>query len=133
MTNGRHDPGGFASSLTGVSEHTRRAYVHDVDEFVAWCERGGCARASDLDHRTLRRYFSYLQTRGFSKASVSRKAASVHAYVRYLRRRGVLARDVASRLQTGRPTKKLPRVPRRDDADAMLDAATKSGGEDLLS
>jgi len=125
MTKERHDPGGFASSLTGVSEHTRRAYVHDVDEFVAWCERGGCGRAGDLDHRTLRRYFSYLQTRGFSKASISRKAASVHAYVRFLRRRGVLNRDVAARLQTARGTKKLPRVPRRDDATALLDRAAE--------
>jgi site-specific recombinase XerD len=130
MAKQRHDPGGFASSLTGVSEHTRRAYVHDVDEFVAWCERGGCARAGDLDHRTLRRYFSYLQTREFSKASVSRKAASVHAYVRFLRRRGVLTRDVAARLRTARGTKKLPRVPRRDDAIALLDGAAEVADAD---
>ena len=130
MAKQRHDPRGFASSLTGVSEHTRRAYVHDVDEFVAWCERGGCARAGDLDHRTLRRYFSYLQTRGFSKASVSRKAASVHAYVRFLRRRGVLTRDVAARLRTARGTKKLPRVPRRDDAIALLDGAAEVADAD---
>jgi site-specific recombinase XerD len=126
MAKVRHDPGGFASSLTGVSEHTRRAYVHDVDEFVAWCERGGCERASDLDHRTLRRYFAYLDTRGFSKASIRRKGASVHAYVRFLRRRGVLTRDVAARLQTARATKKLPRVPRQADAAAMLDRAAEA-------
>jgi site-specific recombinase XerD len=130
MTKGRHDPGGFASSLTGVSEHTRRAYVHDVDEFVAWCERGGCERASDLDHRTLRRYFAFLNTRGFSKASISRKAASVHAYVRFLRRRGVLQRDVAARLQTARASKKLPRVPRRDDAVGMIEHAAETEGAD---
>ena len=119
-----HDPRGFESSLTGVSEHTRRAYTHDVDEFVAWCERGGCRVASELDHRSLRRYFAYLQTRGFGKATISRKAASVHAYVRYLRRHGVVTRDVAARLRTARGTKKLPRVPRRDDALAMLDGVT---------
>jgi site-specific recombinase XerD len=118
-----HDAAGFASSLTGVSEHTRRAYTHDADEFVAWCERGGCAVAADLDSRSLRRYFAYLQTRGFAKTTISRKAASVHAYVRYLRRHGVVSRDVAARLRTGRATKKLPRVPRRDDAEAMLDSA----------
>src|SRR4051794_29118374 len=129
MAKQKHDPGGFASSLTGVSEHTRRAYVHDVDEFVAWCERGGCTRASDLDHRALRKYFAYLQTRGFGKASVSRKAASVHAYVRYLRRHGVLTRDVAARLRTARGPKKLPRVPRRDDAVAMIERAAE-GGDD---
>jgi site-specific recombinase XerD len=130
MPKRKHDPGGFASSLTGVSDHTRRAYVHDVDEFVAWCERGGCARASDLDHRTLRRYFAYLTTRGFSKASISRKAAGVHAYVRFLRRRGVLAHDVAARLRTAKGTKKLPRVPRQADAVAMLDTAAEAADRD---
>jgi site-specific recombinase XerD len=120
----KHDAAGFASSLTGVSEHTRRAYTHDVDEFVQWCERGGCKNASDLEHKTLRRYFSYLQTRGFGKSSISRKAASVHAYVRYLRRHGVLERDIAARVHTARGPKKLPRVPRKDDAIALLDDAS---------
>jgi site-specific recombinase XerD len=119
----KHDAAGFAASLTGVSEHTRRAYTHDVDEFVTWCERGGCKDASALDHKALRRYFAYLQTRGFGKASISRKAASVHAYVRYLRRHGVVARDIAARLHTPRGPKKLPRVPRKDDAIALLDDA----------
>ena len=120
----KHDAAGFASSLTGVSEHTRRAYTHDVNEFVQWCERGGCKNASEMEHKTLRRYFSYLQTRGFGKSSVSRKAASVHAYVRYLRRHGVLERDIAARLHTARGPKKLPRVPRKDDALALLDDAS---------
>jgi site-specific recombinase XerD len=125
-----HDASGFAASLTGVSEHTRRAYTHDVDEFVAWCVRGGCPNAAELDHRALRRYFAYLQTRGFGKASVSRKAASVHAYVRFLRRHGVVTRDVAARLRTARGPKRLPRVPRRQDAIAMLDRAAALGTDD---
>jgi integrase/recombinase XerC len=125
-----HDAAGFASSLTGVSEHTQRAYVYDVSEFVEWCERGGCKFAADLDHRGLRRYFSYLQTRGLGKATISRKAASVHSYVRYLRHRGVVSRDVAARLRTARGTKKLPRVPRRDDALAMLDSVAAADPDD---
>jgi len=124
-TTSGHDPRGFASSLTGVSEHTRRAYVHDVDEFVTWCERGGCPDASTLDHRALRRYFAYLQTRGFEKTSVARKRASIHSYVRYLRRHGVVARDVAARMRAGRNPKKLPRVIRRDDALDLLDDAAR--------
>jgi integrase/recombinase XerC len=126
----RHDASGFAASLTGVSEHTQRAYTHDVDEFVSWCERGGCPDAADLDHRVLRKYFAYLQTRAFGKATISRKAASVHAYVRYLRRHRVVSRDVAARLHTARGPKKLPRVPRRDDAIALLDRVTDLGDHD---
>jgi hypothetical protein len=32
----------FTRSLTRASPNTRRAYEHDVREFVTWAERGGC-------------------------------------------------------------------------------------------
>ena len=38
--------GEFAASLAGRSAHTRAAYEHDVAEFVAWAERGGCTDAA---------------------------------------------------------------------------------------
>ena len=116
-----HDPGGFAASLTAMSAHTRRAYAHDVDEFVAWCERGGCPDAAQLDHRTVRRYLGYLQTRGFARSTVSRKAASVRAYTRHLRRRGALGRDVASAVSAPKEARRLPRMPRRAEASDLLD------------
>ena len=36
-------PDDFVASLVALSPHTRDAYAHDVAEFVAWAERGGCA------------------------------------------------------------------------------------------
>jgi site-specific recombinase XerD len=123
-----HDAQGFASSLSALSAHTRRAYAHDADEFVAWCERGGCPDPANLDHRTVRRYLAYLQTRGFARPSVARKAASVRAYVRFLRRRGILEKDVAAALQTPPGVRRLPRMPRQAEAaefvDEFVDEAT---------
>ena len=84
----------FAASLAGRSAHTRDAYEHDVAEFVAWAERGGCpGRRRRIDHRTLRRYLAYLDTRGFARASIARKAAALRAYLRYLKRHGVIDHD----------------------------------------
>ena len=116
-----HDPDGFVVALSAMSENTRRAYEHDAREFVEWCERGGCPDASALDHRVLRRYLAYLQTRGFSRASTARKAASVRAYLRHLRRRGILERDVATAVQAPKGTRRLPRMPRRKEAATLLD------------
>src|SRR6476659_6554816 len=107
-----HAPDAFAATLTALSPHTRRAYTHDVDVFVAWCERGGCPDPAALDHRVLRRYLAYLQTRGLARPTIARNAAAVRAYVRFLRRRAVLSRDVAVDLRTPKGRKKLPRVPR---------------------
>ncbi len=104
-----------------MSAHTRRAYAHDVDEFVEWCERGGCPNAASLDHRVVRRYLGYLQTRGFARSSVARKAASVRAYTRHLRRRGALGRDVASAVSAPKEARRLPRMPRKIEAAGLLD------------
>src|SRR5476651_2529170 len=119
-----HDPDGFALALSAMSENTRRAYDHDAREFVQWCERGGCPDPSALDHRAVRRYLAYLQTRGFSRSSTARKAASVRAYLRHLRRRGVLERDVASAVQAPKGARRLPRMPRKAEAAALLDELT---------
>ncbi len=116
-----HDPDGFVIALSAMSENTRRAYEHDAREFVEWCERGGCPDPSELDHRALRRYLAYLQTRGFSRSSTARKAASVRAYLRHLRRRGVLGRDGAAAVQAPKGARRLPRMPRKAEAASLLD------------
>ena len=121
-----HDPDGFVATLTAVSTNTRRAYAHDVTEFVTWCERGGCPDPADLDHKVLRRYLGYLQTRGFARSSIARKAAGVRGYVRYLRRTGALTRDVAVELRSPKGARRLPRVPRADDTISLLDSAASA-------
>jgi integrase/recombinase XerC len=120
-----YDVDGFAASLTRLSEHTRRAYAHDAAEFTEWCERGGCPSPSRLDSRVLRRYLAYLQTRGFARPSVARKTASVRAYLRYLRRQGVVTRDVTAQLQTPKTARRLPRMPHAKETAALLDDAAQ--------
>ena len=117
------DVEGFGASLSALSEHTRRAYCHDVAEFVTWAERGGCPSPSDADHRALRRYLAYLTTRGFARRSIARKAAAVRAFLRYLWRRDVLASNPGRNLRTPKGDARLPRVPSREEAVALLDGA----------
>lgn len=111
----------FTQSLTRASPHTRRAYEHDVAEFVTWAERGGCVEPEGLDHRVLRRYLAYLTTRGLSRASIARKAASVRAYARFLLRNGVIAVDPGRYLRAPKGGHRLPRVPRVDETNGLLD------------
>ncbi len=114
----------FGASLAGRSAHTRDAYEHDVAEFVAWAERGGCSGPRALDHRTLRRYLAYLDTRGFARASIARKAAALRAYLRFLKRHGVIDQDPGVSLRAPKGGGRLPRVIRSDEAVDLLDAAS---------
>jgi len=131
MTVARWETDGFASSLAAASDHTSRAYEHDVAEFVEWARRGALAPA-DVDHRTLRRYLAYLDTRGFAHASIARKAAALRAYFRYLHRHGALTADVSASLRTPKGASRLPRVVRSDEALDLIDrvAAVEDDGDD---
>ena len=117
------DVDGYVASLTSSSGHTVEAYGRDVAQFVAWADRGGCTDPSRLDHTSLRRYLSYLTTRGFSRRTIARKAAALRSFLRYLKRQGVVVTDPGRSLRAPKGPARLPRVPRSSEAVALLDAA----------
>jgi site-specific recombinase XerD len=122
----------FGESLVGRSPHTRAAYERDVAEFVAWAERGGCPGGpAALDHRTLRRFLAYLDTRGFARSTIARKAAALRAYLRFLLRQGAVDRDLGALLRAPKGASRLPRVIRSDEANDLLDDV--SSGVDLVA
>jgi integrase/recombinase XerC len=115
----------FGATLTGVSDHTKRAYVFDAREFATWCGRGACSDPTMVTPKVLRRYLAYLTTKGLSKSSIARKAASVRALLRYLYRCGAVDHDAGRQLSAPKKTARLPRVPRQSDAALVLDHAAE--------
>ncbi len=120
----RYQVGGFVRTLAAKSAHTRRAYEHDVDEFATWLARSDLA-PGDVDHRRLRRYLAYLDTRGFSRASVARKAAAIRALCRFWIERGMIEADPSARLTTPKTAKRLPRVPKREETNDAIDGVSE--------
>lgn len=123
------DVDGFVASLTSASPATRAAYAADVRQFVEWAERGGCPGPERLDHAVLRRFLANLTTRGFARPTVARKAAALRSYSRWLHRHGRTAGDPARRLRAPRGRARLPRVPRRAEAVALLEDADAALGD----
>jgi integrase/recombinase XerC len=76
----------------------------------------------------LRRYLAYLTTRGLARATIARKAASVRAYARFLRRHGVIDSDPGRFLRAPKGGSRLPRVPSRDEARDLIEAADRDDG-----
>ena len=113
----------FLTTLTSMSPNTRRAYTFDCREFATWCCRGAARSPSDVTPRVLRRYLAYLDTLGLARSSIARKAASVRALLQYLQRHGVTETNAGKQLTTPKGASRLPRVPRSDETNDLLDHA----------
>ena len=89
-------------------------------------QRGELHARPTLDHRTLRRYLAYLDTRGFARSSIARKAAALRSYLRFLQ---------PPRRDRPRPRPRPPRAEGRrracrassaaDEADDLLDGGSR--------
>ncbi|AKK03418.1 tyrosine recombinase XerC [Corynebacterium epidermidicanis] len=101
--------------VEGKSEATVRGYVSDL--------RTLSARISSFDKFTLAELRLWLAEgvqQGKSRATLSRRTASVRAFSRWAQKRGLLARDYAARLVTPKTDRPLPGVLNKDDATQLV-------------
>jgi len=118
----------YRASLSGKAATTIRAYLSDLDDFIVWAQAHGCGSPSLVTRVLLRRYLADLSTAGAARATVARRAATLRSYFDYLRRRGVIAVDPASRLSAPRGGGRLPQVVAASDLNDLLENI--SAGED---
>jgi site-specific recombinase XerD len=108
------------------SPHTVAAYRSDLVGFALRSCRVGAGEPGAVSRRWVRAYLASLTTIGYAPSTVARKAASIRAYYRYLRRIGLVDVDPAAELRTPRRDRRLPRVPRPEAVAALIDAADMS-------
>jgi integrase/recombinase XerC len=115
---------GFISHLSlerRLSPHTTAAYRTDLVGLATFLARGGFGLLT-VDHKVLRRWLANLSTRGYARASIARKAASVRALYRFLSRRGLATEGPASLLSTPKAARRLPAVLKQTEAAALVEA-----------
>ncbi|MBP7341262.1 MAG: tyrosine recombinase XerC [Smithellaceae bacterium] len=118
----------FLDVERNVSEHTRRAYLTDIEEFNAFLH----GRENPSDEKTLiaagtdavRAYLSFLFGRKLKKTSINRKVSSLRAFYRFLLREGVVKNNPAQGIRTPKTEKYIPTFLSVDEAFALLAAST---------
>jgi tyrosine recombinase XerC len=108
----------FLKTERNMSPETLRAYEGDLRIFSEFCSRAGVNRPEQVDHRLLRRYLSYLQTRGYSRSTVARRSSAVKGFFRFLKQRGLINTDPAAAMSPPRRDRRLPRVLRVEEIDS---------------
>lgn len=103
-----------------LSPNTIDAYRRDLAQFFDYCDRTGVRSISGVDRRGARRYLAFLDTRGYSKTTTSRKASSVRAFYGDAVVRGGTAVNPFDGVSTPKLGKPLPHaLPSRSLAAAI--------------
>jgi len=105
-----------------LSPHTRRAYVSDLSQLVAWLGDGALPERVSPDD--VRSFLASLH-RVRHPATLGRKLASLRTFFRYLVREGRCSLDPTAGLPAPRTPKRLPRPLPVDDCVTLVEAGPK--------
>jgi len=112
----------YLASERRASEHTQRAYLHDVDELVVFA-RGKLGRAATLDELDLmmcRAYLASLHGRN-DAVTIGRKLSSLRAFFKLSVRRRLVASSPVAALRAPKRAKRLPTFLGKEDVGRLLD------------
>jgi integrase/recombinase XerC len=121
--------GDFRTYLTAernVSEHTERAYVDDLEEFVKFLQENNFIKnregITSVEKEAIRTYLGYLFRQKLKKVTVNRKISSLRAFYRYLIRNGKIKNNPAGMVQTSKTEKYMPNFLSVDEMFELLNA-----------
>lgn len=111
-----------------LSPHTVRAYVGDVMSLLEHARRMGATELAEVEVRVLRSWLARLRSTGRSRSTLARRSAAARVFTAYAHRRGWLSTDPGALVGTAKPRRTLPRVLKRDEAVALLEASATGDG-----
>ncbi len=123
----------FSDHLTaqrGLSEHSVRAYLGDVDLFLGYASRHGAISLSDIDLAALRGWLASMATAQRSRSTLARRGAALRTFFAWAARNELIATDPAARLATARAAAPLPTVLRVEPVTQLLDSAGERAEDD---
>jgi integrase/recombinase XerC len=106
----------------GRRDNTVAAYRSDATDLARTLVAWGVEHPAELELTTLRRYLADLADRGYARATLARRVATIRTWSAFLAERGIVPRDVGSALQSPAPGRHLPRVLRLDEVERLLEA-----------
>lgn len=104
----------------GLSPHTVRAYLGDVQSLLEHAAGSAVSSPDQLDIGVLRRWLAGQYRSGHARATLARRAAAARTFTAWACARGLLAADPGPMLGTPRARRLLPQVPRQDQMAAVL-------------
>jgi len=107
----------------GLSARTVEAYANDLRRFRGYLAEHGVERFDQIARDHLSGFLADLQDRGLAASSRARMRVSVRRLLREAQRIGELEEPSLELLRASRRTRTLPRILRREETRALIEAA----------
>jgi len=107
----------------GLSDHTVRAYLGDVENLLTFASGRGCATLDRIDLDLLRAWLANMSLNELSRSTMARRTAAVRTFFAWATHTSRLAIDPTARLASARVHTRLPAVLPSRDVATMLDLA----------
>ena len=120
----------WLDSLVRVADSTRAVYARDMAAAAEWLERIGADGPHRVTRLNLRRYLASLDTRGYARRTIARKASVLRRYFGWARRTARAEADPSAGLHAPKGASRLPRVLKADEIDTLIDGPAKAGHPD---
>lgn len=120
----------WLDSLVRVADSTRAVYARDMAAAAEWLERIGADGPHRVTRLNLRRYLASLDTRGYARRTIARKASVLRRYFDWARRTARTGADPSAGLHAPKGASRLPRVLKADEIDTLIDGPAKAGDPD---
>jgi tyrosine recombinase XerC len=117
------------SAERDLSSLTVEAYRNDLGHFVSWLERLGIGSLAAIDHRTLRRYVSFLAQKPYARRSIARKASAIRSLLRWALVHDLIEHDPSGDLAVPKLDRPLPKVLKAAAASALVEAPSQDTPE----
>lgn len=112
----------YLQVVRNVSPHTLSNYRRDLAAYFEYWK----GTAPSLSHRNgfftadIRRYLSFLLSKGYSRRTIARKIAALRSFGRYLCREEVMENNPFAGIRTPKLEKRLPQFMELKEMDALL-------------
>lgn len=98
--------GTYLSKEKNMSENTQRAYIRDIKNYENFVRTRGIEDPKDVGSTEVMAYLMELREEGMSRATLSRKLASIRSYYRFLAKKGLVDQNLVEEIKTPRVEKK---------------------------
>jgi integrase/recombinase XerC len=113
----------YLAAERDASPHTVAAYRNDLEQFEAFLKREAPAaldRPASIDRHLIRHFLAERGATGASRATLSRKLATLRTFFRFLCREGMLRSNPARFVTSARRPRRLPEFVGERDAERLM-------------